>query len=297
MNKMEHFFILPILGLLAIATAWSRDIAPIVSTDWLAQNLGNDEIIVLDIRSAEQYKKGHIPGSLSAPLSVWVVESRGLTLELPSDSALTGLLGKLGIKDGDSNSVVVVGRVETDFGRADATRVAWTCMVAGLKNVAVLSGGYTKWKNENRSVSTDTANPATVVYKGMPNRSWVASKSYVLSRIVKSIVVDTRVPEEYFGVSLKPGHIKSAVNLPTPWVFTADGVFKDETDLHAMAKGVIGKNTSKEVLVYCGVGGYASTWWFLLTQVFGYKNVKLYDGGMEEWMQDPNAPVGIYSWH
>jgi thiosulfate/3-mercaptopyruvate sulfurtransferase len=85
--------------------------------------------------------------------------------------------------------------------------------------------------------------------------------------------------------------------LPTPWVFTADGVFKDETDLHAMAKGVIGKNTSKEVLVYCGVGGYASTWWFLLTQVFGYKNVKLYDGGMAEWMQDPNAPVGIYSWH
>jgi thiosulfate/3-mercaptopyruvate sulfurtransferase len=297
MNKVERLFIPPIVGFLALATAWPRDILPIVSTNWLSQNLGNAKIIVLDIRSAEQYKKGHILGSISAPLNVWAVESKGLNLELPSDSALTDLLGKLGIKDGVSNSVVVVGRVETDFGRADATRVAWTCMVAGLKNVAVLSGGYTKWKKENRSVSTDMPNPASVVYKGMPNRSWVASKGYVLSRIGKSIVVDTRVPEEYFGVTLKPGHIKSAVNLPTPWVFTADGVFKDETDLRAMAKGVLGKSASKEVLVYCGVGGYASTWWFLLTQVFGYKNVKLYDGGMEEWMQDPNAPVGIYSWH
>jgi thiosulfate/3-mercaptopyruvate sulfurtransferase len=297
MNKVKRFFILQIVGFLAIATAWSGGISPIITTDWLSKNLGNAQVIVLDIRSLEQYKKGHIPGSISAPLSVWAVESKGLTLELPPDSALTDLLGKLGIADSTSNSIVVVGRVETDFGRADATRVAWTCKVAGLKNVAVLSGGYTKWKKENRSVSTDMANPASLVYKGIPNRSSVASKSYVRNRIDKSIVLDTRVPEEYFGITLKPGNIKSAVNLPTPWVFTTDGAFRDETDLRAMAKGVLGKNTSKEVLVYCGVGGYASTWWFLLTQVFGYKNVKVYDGGMEEWMQDPDAPVAIYRWH
>jgi len=296
MNKAKLILTLIIVCLFATA-AWSRDIVPIVSTDWLSQNLGDSKMIVLDIRSAAQYGKGHIPGAISAPLSVWSAQSDGLNLELPSDAALTDLLGKLSIRDGTSNSIVVVNRVETDFGRADATRVAWTCMIAGLKNVAVLNGGYTKWIKESRATSVDTASPKPVLYKGTPNRSSVASKSYVLGRIGKSIVVDARLPEEYFGITSKPGHIKSAVNLPTPWIFAADGTFKEEEDLRAMATGVLGKNNREEILVYCGVGGYATSWWFLLTQVFGYQNVKVYDGSFEEWIKDPNAPVSTYSWH
>ena len=64
-----------------------------------------------------------------------------------------------------------------------------------------------------------------------------------------------------------------------------------------MATGVLGSNTSKEVILYCGVGGYAATWWYLLTQLFGYRNVKVYDGSMEEWLKEPNDPVTTYSWH
>lgn len=297
MNNSKLFFASLIACIFVTSAVWSRDIAPIVSTDWLSKNIGDSKILVLDIRSAEQYKKGHIPGSVNAPLGIWAVEANGLNLELPSDQALKDLLGKLGIRDATSNSVVVVNRVETDFARADATRVAWTCMIAGLKNVAVLDGGYSKWTKENRDKSTEMVSPKPVFYEGMPNKSWVASKNYVLGRIGKSIIVDARIPEEYFGIPSKPGHIKSAVNLPTPWIFRADGTFREEEDLRAMATGVLGKNTSQEVLIYCGFGGYASTWWFVLTQVFGYKNVKLYDGSMEEWIKDPSAPVSTYSWH
>jgi len=65
-----------------------------------------------------------------------------------------------------------------------------------------------------------------------------------------------------------------------------------------MARGVLGAGASKkEIVVYCEVGGYAATWCFLLSQLFGYENVKLYDGSMEEWIKDPSAPVSIYSWH
>jgi thiosulfate/3-mercaptopyruvate sulfurtransferase len=35
------------------------------------------------------------------------------------------------------------------------------------------------------------------------------------------------------------------------------------------------------------VGGYASSWWFVLTQVLRYKNVKFYDGSAhQEWVID-----------
>lgn len=294
MHRKRSFLFLAGLFLFIPFAVWSRDVAPIVSTDWLAQNLANPKLVILDIRSPEQYKKGHIPGAVNMPLSAWAIGSNGLSLELPSEETLRGLLDKSGV-DG-SSVVVVVNRTETDFSRADATRVAWTCMVAGVTNVAVLDGGHSKWAKEKKTVSTDTVAPKPVAYTGVENRSLVATKSYVLSKLGKSIIVDTRIPEDYFGITSKPGHIETAVNLPTPWAFAADGTFKSEMELRAMAAGVIGTNKSKETIVYCGVGGYASTWWFLLTQMLGYRNVKLYDGSMEDWIKEANAPTRTYGW-
>ena len=291
-------FLGPALACLVMTTAaWARDIAPIVTSDWLAKKLGDARLVIVDIRSAEQYKKGHIPGAVSAPLSLWSVASNGLNMELPSDNEIAARLARIGLAGDTSKSIIIVNRVETDFARADATRVAWTFMVAGLKDVGVLDGGYTRWVKENHPVSTDASIPTSVTYRGEMNKTSRASKSYVLKHIGKSIILDARIPEDFFGITAKPGHIKSALNLPTPWVFAADGRFKEEPELRAMAVGVLGKDMSKEILVYCGVGGYASTWWFILTQILGYRNVKVYDGSMEEWILDPDAPVATYSWN
>ncbi len=287
--------VLMILGLLSLPALWARDIAPIVSTDWLEQNLKDSRISIVDIRTAVQYQKGHIPRSVNTPLSLWAPASNALSLELPSDEALRDIVGKAGISL--ASLVVIVTRTETDFGRADATRVAWTCKVAGLENVAVLDGGFSKWARENRAISTDSAAVRALTYSGAIDRSSVASKAYVLNKIKKIIIADNRTPEDYFGISSKSGHIMGAVNLPTPWAFATDGTFRNKEELSSMAAGVLGSDNSKQIVVYCGVGGYASTWWFLLTQVLGYKNVKLYDGSFEEWSKDPRAPVQYYRWH
>jgi thiosulfate/3-mercaptopyruvate sulfurtransferase len=297
MHWIKFYLQLIIVCGIVSAVAWPRDISPIVSTDWLAQNLDKSQVIILDIRSAEQYKKGHIPGAINAPFNLWAISANDLTLELPSDQTLRDLLGKLGITGDDSSTAVIVNRTETDYGRADPMRVAWTFMIAGVKNVAVLDGGYTKWARENKPKSTDAAVPKPVSFRGTSNRSALASKSYVLSKIGKSIVADNRVPEDYFGITSKPGHIRSAVNLPAPWAFTSDGSLKSAEELRAMATGVLGSNTSSEIIVYCGVGGYSSAWWYLLTQLLGYKNVKVYDGSYEEWVKDPKAPVDTYRWN
>ena len=295
MNVLKLCSILMSLGFLSLPALWSRDIAPIVTTDWLEQNLKDSRISILDIRTAAQYPKGHIPGSVNTPLSLWAPASNNLSLELPSNEALRDILGKAGISL--ASLIVIVTRTETDFGRADATRVAWTCKVAGLENVAVLDGGFTKWARENRVISTDSTGVHALSYSGTMDRSSVASKAYVLNNIKKIIIADNRTPEDYFGISSKAGHIKGAVNLPTPWVFATDGTFRNIEELRSMAAGVLGTDYSKQIVVYCEVGGYASTWWFLLTQVLEYKNVKLYDGSFEEWSKDPKAPVQRYSWH
>ena len=95
----------------------------------------------------------------------------------------------------------------------------------------------------------------------------------------------------------KPGHIESAVNLPAPWIFQQDGLLRSQGELESMANGVLGKNKTKEIITYCGVGIYASVWSYILTELLGYRDVKVYDGSMQEWVMDPAGPVAIYKWH
>jgi thiosulfate/3-mercaptopyruvate sulfurtransferase len=42
------------------------------------------------------------------------------------------------------------------------------------------------------------------------------------------------------------------------------------------------------------VGGYAAAWWFVLTQVLGYSNVRIYDGAAEAWVK--SDPMVSYTW-
>ncbi len=294
MHSIYRAFSLLTCTLLFAFPLLSREVSPVVSTGWLAQNLTNPKVIVVDIRSGVQYQKGHIPGAVHVPFENWTVTDNQLAMELPSDEVLRELIARTGI--GNDSIVVVVNDFGSDFSRADATRVAWTCIVAGVKNTAVLDGGYDLWMKDNRSVTTDPVRPDALEYSGHIDRSLVVLKNDVLHKIGESIIVDNRTPEDYFGITSEPGHIKSAVNLPTPWVYSSDGRFRNKEVLQKMASGVVGSDKSEEVIVYCGVGGYASTWWFLLTQMLGYQNVRLYDGSIQEWIADPDAPVETYRW-
>lgn len=278
----------------------ARDINPFVSADWLDTNANAPGLVVIDIRRAAEYRKGHIPGSLNAGFDSWIINKDNLLRELPAERDLIDLIGTLGIKD--NSKVVVVGKGESDFDRADVIRVAWTLLVAGIKNVSVLDGGLQKWLQNKKPIIVDSAPPSPGEYKGKNNTAMAASKKFLLSRIGKSIILDARMPDVYFGITMesfapKPGHIRSALNLPAPWAYTKDGLLRSHSELESMAAAIIGVgNKSKEVLVYCGVGVYASVWSYILTELLGYKDVKVYDGSMQEWILDPAGPISVYDW-
>lgn len=40
-------------------------IDPIVSTDWLEGNLGAENLVILDVRTPDEYAAGHIPGAIN----------------------------------------------------------------------------------------------------------------------------------------------------------------------------------------------------------------------------------------
>jgi thiosulfate/3-mercaptopyruvate sulfurtransferase len=297
MTKMRLFYSVALVFL--ASPAISRDIPPFVSTDWLEQNLSSPGLLIIDVRSAAEYRKSHIPGSFNSSANAWAVDKNGLLRELPADRELLDLLGSLGI--GEDSKVVAVGRGATDFDRADAIRVAWTILISGVRNVSVLDGGFSKWLKDKKAATGDPSIPTPGGYKKKINDAAVVSKNFVQSKIGKSVILDARTPEIYFGIETeswaqKPGHIESAINLPFPWIFTKEGILRTQSELGSMASAVVGSGKSKEYIVYCGVGSYAAAWSYIMTELLGYTDVKVYDGSMQEWIIDPAGPVTLYGW-
>ena len=63
-----------------------------------------------------------------------------------------------------------------------------------------------------------------------------------------------------------------------------------------MFAGVVGKDKAAEIITFCDTGRLCSGGWYVLSEVLGYQNVKLYDGSAQEWAADVNAPMVKYSW-
>ena len=285
-----------------------RKIEPIVSTKWLVASMHLKDLVIIDIRSPDAYAAGHIPGSINEPFvtafdpctgptSNWIIGSKDcLWLELPAANDLMGTIGNLGIT-ADSKVVIVTAPNPKEppyFGLANATRVADTLIYEGVANVAILDGGYPKWAAEGRPTNKEAPALSSVTYQAAVNKAMFVPINDVKKHMSDAIIIDARDAVVYAGTVTepfadKPGHIPNAKSLPAPWIWNEnpDGTYtyKDTKTLGTMASGVVGDPGSQEIIVYCGVGGYASSWWFVFTQALGYQNVKIYDGAAQEWVK------------
>jgi len=200
--------------------AEARTIAPLVSSQWLAENSDDPGLVVIDIRTKEEYKKGHVPGALNVPFASWATTRGELMLELADAGELFKVIGAAGIES--DSRVVLVNKTDDPHEQANTTRVACTLFYAGVKNVAILDGGHNQWLREARPVSKQDVRPRPVAYKGTLDESLFVTKEYVKKRLGQSVIIDARDPSDFFGAtqdpySARPGHIPTAACLPAPW--------------------------------------------------------------------------------
>jgi thiosulfate/3-mercaptopyruvate sulfurtransferase len=281
------FILLPVAVLAQIT-------GPIVSVDDLAKNLTNPKVVILDVRKVEEYKAGHIPGAVNVFYGTWAIKRGNLLNELPSKDDLADVISSAGIAA--DSTVVVVGKMDAPGDRVDATRVAWTLKYMGVANVVLLSGGYNKWVSDKKPVFTDMVKAKPKSFNGRVNSMLIVTKDYVMSRLGTATIVDVREADVYRGEKKLPfvaklGRIKGAVNLPTSLIYQADGTYKDSAELAAIASKVVGTDKDKEIITYCDTGKFCTAWSLILSDLLGYKDVKIYDGSSQEWMADPAAPV------
>jgi thiosulfate/3-mercaptopyruvate sulfurtransferase len=289
-----------IIGLLLLcitSTSWAKDLAPIVTSDWLEKNLS--EVKIIDIRKADEYREGHLPGAVNVMYGALAIKKNNLDNEMPQSDDLADVLNAAGITS--KSKVVIYNKVDNILERANMTRIAQTFVYAGIKDVAVLDGGLNKWIADKKAVVKETVavKPATEAFAF--NNKIIVEQKQVLERHGKALLVDTREPEFFFGAAKlpfveKPGRIKGAVSLPSTWAFSKEGGFRPTDELQKYVTGVIGNDKKREIIVYCDTGRLASTWWYMLTQVFGYTNVAMYDGSSQDFMKNPNFPIEQFSW-
>ena len=292
--KKLTFYILLAEIFLAPAVLFAETPSPIVTAPWLHDNLQNPQVVVLDIRRPDEYKASHIPGSINLTYTAWRTTERGLDCQLTEKDDLQDNLCSVGMHS-DSN-VVVVGTTDTDRDRVNMTRVAWTLKYAGVEKPAVLDGGYNSWLAHKYPTVSGWEKREKSRRKCQWNEKVLATKGQVMKGLNAASIVDTRPARFFSGKEMQPpltraGHIPGAVNLPYSLVFKNDGFFQDRENLKNIASRTLGDNLNKETIVLCCNGQFASSWWFMLSEVLGYKNVKIYDGSMEEWCNDPYAPL------
>ena len=295
MKKAMAFGILVFsLALFLPAAGITRSIDPVVSTDWLAGNANDPKMVIVDIRKVEDYKAGHVPKAVNIFYNTWAITEGKLRNQVPPTDDLTDIINSAGIAA--DSKVVIVGNSDIPPNRSNITRVAWTLKYAGIENVAILDGGWEKWTAEKKPVSMDIVKPKVSNFQPKVNKNMPVIKDQVKAAMGKEIIVDTRDPDFYEGKKkldfvAKAGRIKGAVNLPSMAAYNPNGTLKGKKELADMAAKAVGGDLNKDIIVYCDTGRLASVWAYLLKDVLGYKNVRMYDGSSEEWMADPTAPV------
>ncbi len=274
----------------------AQDLPAIVSADWLEANLKNPRLIILDVRKVEDYREGHIPNAVNLYYGAWAYKKGELYTEVPDPDDLDDTIGSTGV--GWDSWVVIVGKMNTLKEVYQNYRVACTLRYAGLDNVSLLDGGMNKWIRDKKPLSMDVVRAKEKLFKGKYKKDHFADKEYVQNRMGKIVLLDVREADIFTGKRkldciTKLGHIPGAVNLSTSCAFNNDGTLKNKEVLTALVEAAVGKDRSTEIVTYCDVGQCCPVWKYLMKRVLGYKNVRIYDGAMQEWTLDPDAPVEL----
>jgi thiosulfate/3-mercaptopyruvate sulfurtransferase len=285
MPRPRWFLLLPaslILGtavLLAQAREY-RNPRVLIGTSELASVLSSADVRILDVRSPEEYRQGHLPGAVNLPAPT--TEDLGANrqgMPMPSDGAQR-LFRMAGVS---ATSRVVL---YDDQGQRFAARVFYVLELFGHPRVQVLNGGFRKWQSEGRPVMTDTPSVAPGDFTSNPNSALIATSQWVAAHLKEVKLVDARSPAEYAG-----GHIPGAANIE--WTRTIEPgeskILRSAEQLEALfAAAQVSRQ--QEVVTYCQMGMRAAEVYFVL-RLMGYPRVRVYDGSWEEWSADPALPV------
>jgi thiosulfate/3-mercaptopyruvate sulfurtransferase len=272
----------------------------LVSTEWLANNLGDPTIRLLECNEdVLLYAIEHIPGAQRID---WHVDLNDhVQRDYIAREAFEALLRRLGIDE--HTTVILYG----DKNNWWASYAFWVFSLFGFRNMKLLDGGRAKWMAEERVTTTDVPSFPASQYVAR-ERDDQAIRAFFADTLAHmqggNAMIDVRSPQEYTGErthmpdypqegTLRGGHIPGARSVPWARAAEADGSFKTAAALREIYEGEAGLEKTQDVITYCRIGERSSHTWFVLSFLLGYTHVRNYDGSWTEWGNAVRAPITI----
>ena len=269
----------------------------LVTTDWLAEHLNDDNIVVAEVdENPDLYDEGHIAGAVKLH---WRDDLQDpVERDLVDKPTFERLMSERGIAN--DATLVVYGDKNNWF----AAYAYWYLKIYGHGDVRILDGGRQKWADEGREFTTETPQPRQADYNASERDESIRTyRDAVRAQIGEQTkaLVDVRSPQEYAGDLIAPpgyeqegaqraGHIPTAASNPWATAVRDDGTFKSADELRELYEGK-GVTPEKEVTAYCRIGERSAHTWFVLRELLGYEQVKNYDGSWTEWGNLVDVPI------
>ena len=258
----------------------------LVDPAWLHRRRNDPRVKVIEIAGTGQeqmqaYKAGHIPGAVCWLWKDMLWDSHRRDFPAPDDFARR--CGAAGI----SNDTTVIFYGEgVQFG----FYAWWTFRYCGHKNIKMLDGTRYRWAAEGRPLVTDEPPAASPVEykpgKRVERMRIHRDKVLTILRKESALFLDGRSPEEYRGErvggpgSPDEGALRYGRKPGAKPVLELQKLFETR-----------GAGPDRDIIAYCRMSHRATVLYFALTQLLGYKNVKIYDGSWTEWGNLVGVPV------
>src|ERR671919_1204720 len=242
------------------------DQLPIVcDIDTLRTLIRKNAARIVDVRKEEEYRQGHIPTSVSLPLS--------RLLSMDSPEGVISILESIGVSD--KLPVVVY---DDTFG-ALAARVAWTFQYVGHTNTALLDVTFSRWKELGLQVEKQTNTYPKAKHTLNINKDIHADASYVenVKEHTNKILVDSRERLNFLSE-----HIPGAKNIPYTMLGSNGTILRRPDEIKRFIENR-GLPPDSEFITYCGSVGTLSGLTYYALKRAGIKNVKLYAKSFREW--------------
>ncbi|RCS26890.1 sulfurtransferase [Polaribacter sp. WD7] len=272
---------------------------PLVTVDWLKHHFNYENLIVLDCTIPKVTSKLKSTSDMQILGAVYFDIKNTFSdqnANFPNTVLNPKEFEKKAQELGINNDSIVV--CYDNLGVYSSPRVWWNFKLMGFDNVAVLNGGFPKWKTKNYPTEPKQQHKLTkgnFVVKYSPTK--IKYTDNVLSQLKDNhiIIADARSKGRFYGtepeprVDVKSGHIPNSKSFPYTSVLK-EGVLKPKEELKLMFQKI--NPDYKEFIFTCGTGITASIL-ALAAELSEFKKYAVYDGSWTEWGSSKNVPIEI----